>query len=255
MRRLRRGVAEGVELPSHSGKRRRAKLARDEGVSASGLLEHVRDVGGGLVVHAPPAVDKLQAALGDEGSNLGPSRGSLLTPPAREKGHLRVHEGFGGIGEEGVHDAGQDVANGGVLDGGVGAGVVLIHRLEPSDVVVGVRNDVHVEHARNASFARWGDATAGTRREGRREGPRDESEARENDDDANGGPVVVRCRGERCPGASRKGREVVLARESEVSRIRTVGRSAHREDVRRAIASRVSYAPARRACGSTERGG
>ena len=82
----------------------------------------------------------------------------------------------------------------------------------------------------------------GTRREGRREGPRDESEARENDDDANGGPVVVRCRGERCPGASRRGREVVLARESEVSRIRTVGRSAHREDVRRAIASRVSYA-------------
>ncbi len=56
------GVSEGVDLPADAG--RDVELAPQEAVPQGGLVDHAGVVGGGLVVHAPPAVaEPLQPLL------------------------------------------------------------------------------------------------------------------------------------------------------------------------------------------------
>eukprot|EP00964_Phaeocystis_antarctica_P118442 scaffold82230_cov73-Phaeocystis_antarctica.AAC.2 len=109
------------------------------------LVDHVDVVRRRLIVHAPAAVDKLQLPRPHEPPRERLDLRCLLRPPTLEEGLFRVDElALGVLGQRADHRV-EDVPNARVLDAVVLPSVVLIDRLQPADVVMCVRDDVHVE--------------------------------------------------------------------------------------------------------------
>ena len=88
--RLSVGVSEGVNLPSATRHLIGAEVLFDELVATGGLVNHGNPERGCLVVHAPGAVDELQAALGDKGARVIPAALGLLLPPTSEEANFHI---------------------------------------------------------------------------------------------------------------------------------------------------------------------
>ena len=70
--------------------------------------------------------------------------------PSLEEGLLNLDEAARWVLEQREDRRRDDAVDVGVLDGVVGPVVILVDRLEPPNVVVRMRNDVHVDHAFDA---------------------------------------------------------------------------------------------------------
>jgi hypothetical protein len=84
-----------------------------------------------LVMHAPPSVDEGELAVLHQRAADRAHRFVLLPPPPLEEGLLDVSKLTVRVLCKGEDDAVDDPANPGVLDGVVGAAVVLVDGLQP----------------------------------------------------------------------------------------------------------------------------
>ena len=110
-----------------------------------GAHDHLGEVRAAFVVLRPAAVDELQLLPLDQATHRSPDASPLLIVPPLEEGLLGPGEPPGGVEQERVDDAVEDILHRGVLDGIIRAGVALVHRLEPARVRVRVRRHVHGE--------------------------------------------------------------------------------------------------------------
>ena len=83
-------VPERVNLPSAARQLHLAEVLHEELVPPGRLIDHGHPQGRGLVVHAPPAVDELEAALVHQSAGRVPALVVDLVPPAREEADLYV---------------------------------------------------------------------------------------------------------------------------------------------------------------------
>lgn len=110
-----------------------------------------------LVVHGPASIDELELAVAHERADGVLHPLGLLVPPTPKVCDLHVNEPAGvrearlrsrrissegstlssGVQQEALDDGVQDILNASVLDGVVRAIVVLIDRLEPTDILRG----------------------------------------------------------------------------------------------------------------------
>ena len=138
------GVAEGVDLPADLGTAAGAEGLVEELEAQSHLL-YGRVIGHRrLVVHAPAAIDELEPALVDEPPDDGLHLVALLEPPLLEEGHLDVDESLLPIHQQLRNHRVEDVLDAGVTEALLRPVKVLVHRLEPADIVMGVGNDMDV---------------------------------------------------------------------------------------------------------------
>mmetsp|Transcript_40665 Transcript_40665/g.97497 ORF Transcript_40665/g.97497 Transcript_40665/m.97497 type:complete len:832 (-) Transcript_40665:177-2672(-) len=137
------GVTKGVDLPGATRNGVLSEVLEQELVPAGGLVHHLHVVGGGLVVHAPPAVDELQPALLHEGAGNVALPVRLLVPPPGEERNLHEHEATVGVVPQPLHDGVNDVVD--------LVKKILIDGHLPAGVIVGVGHNVHVDLALDRS--------------------------------------------------------------------------------------------------------
>lgn len=139
--RLRRRMTEGVELPTRLGSH--AELVHEELVAEGRLVDHVQVVRGSLVMHAPASIGELKLPARDQLFGQRAGLLVLLPPPTLEEGLLDVRERAIRVLRQPLHDGVQDHVHICALNGFVLAGVILIDGLQPTDIIVGVRDNVH----------------------------------------------------------------------------------------------------------------
>mmetsp|Transcript_2023 Transcript_2023/g.4500 ORF Transcript_2023/g.4500 Transcript_2023/m.4500 type:complete len:356 (-) Transcript_2023:31-1098(-) len=149
-------VAEGIDLPA-DGRSQPEGLEQKE-VAEGHLLDHVAVVCGSFVVHTPSAIDKLQPPSHDQPVHLPLLVAALLAPPTPEEAHLDVGELTIRVGSildviwvDGVGDCVENHRHIRPLDAVVQTHVVLVHSLEPPDVIVCVMNQMDSHHIRLVS--------------------------------------------------------------------------------------------------------
>ncbi|VEL41294.1 unnamed protein product [Protopolystoma xenopodis] len=184
-------VSERVYLP---GDPRPSALAEGGVEEANPFGQLVYRVGVGhtrLVRHAPTAEHELQLPVADQASNQPTHRFRLLAPPAREEGHLDVREPPLRIGRQRLYHTVQNVLDPGALDVTLRAVVVLVHRLQPADVVVCVCDQVDIQEVGLCRVTRL-ISTPGLGRptlaEAGQEGQRNEEEEEEEEGQGRGTP-------------------------------------------------------------------
>ena len=96
-----------------------------------------------LVLHGPSGVDEDKSLLSDKLPDLLLLLRSLSVPPHGEELHLDQSEHLSGVGDQGLYDRRNDLANVGDGIGLVTTTVVFIDGFEPADIVVGVRDHVN----------------------------------------------------------------------------------------------------------------
>ena len=96
-------------------------------------------------MHAPAAVDELPSALLDQVAHVRLGCVGLLSPPSLEEGLLDVDELAVGVALEGGECGCDEIVDGGLLERVVAADEVLVHSLQPADVIVGVGHEVDGE--------------------------------------------------------------------------------------------------------------
>lgn len=139
-----RGMAKGIDLPPNLGDG--AKLLHQEAVAQGGLVDHRDVVRRGLVVHAPAAVDKLEAVLRDEHANGRLHLLVLLAPPSLEEPLFDVDKAAVRVRHKLRDHRIEDVLDARVLDAVVEAHQVLVNGFQPTNVVVRVAIDVNIEN-------------------------------------------------------------------------------------------------------------
>jgi len=110
------------------------------------LIDYTLVVHGSLIVHAPGSVGELQATLVDQLFYNCPDGLRLLVPPFGEEGGLNLDEATIGVLDQ-LRDHGVDnVLDSSMLYVVLVAIEVLINRLKPSHIVVGMGHQVYVDH-------------------------------------------------------------------------------------------------------------
>lgn len=140
--RLRGGMSKGIELPRDAG--RKVELLLQKPVAQRGLVHHCDEVRAGLVVLCPAIEHERQLTARDESlGGILPFLG-LLVPPALEKCLLCEGEAPVWVDLECLHDRVERVrhAGGGKI---VALAVeVLVHGLQPANIVMRVRDQVYL---------------------------------------------------------------------------------------------------------------
>ena len=134
-------MAERVDLPADPWLD--TELAQDKVVPFHHVGEHVSVSRASLVVHRPAGVDHLQLPVRDEGANTVLHRFGLQIPPHLEELDLDLHEATLRVREKRGHDRAEFDLNICALDIVSSSIEVLVDRLQPADIVVRVRADVH----------------------------------------------------------------------------------------------------------------
>ena len=107
------------------------------------VVDHVLVSGTGLIMHGPPSIDNLKLAICDEPFYLILSLVILVIPPHLEELHFNLREFTLRVIEKGIDDSSKFhsyISPLGVLLGSV---EVLVDGLEPTDIIMGVRHDMH----------------------------------------------------------------------------------------------------------------
>ena len=94
-RSLGRRVTKGVNMPPHSWDI--SKFPQEKLMSDCHLVDNVLIVGSGLIIHAPPTIDKLELALLDELLHFFLQVSTLLFPPLVEEGYFHINKFFIGV--------------------------------------------------------------------------------------------------------------------------------------------------------------
>lgn len=137
------GVAEWIDVPADSWLD--TELFEKELVALHHVVDHVLEVWACFVVHAPATVHEFETTFLDETPDLVFDLLSLLEIPHGEELHFDVGEFSVWTFDQFLDDCAQNEVDLGLLVLLIGARVVLIDCLEPSDVVVRVSNQVHIE--------------------------------------------------------------------------------------------------------------
>mmetsp|Transcript_14435 Transcript_14435/g.19565 ORF Transcript_14435/g.19565 Transcript_14435/m.19565 type:complete len:244 (+) Transcript_14435:354-1085(+) len=143
--RVRIRVTERVDVPTDAWDGEVSKLAQEELVANHHVVHHIVVMGACFILHGPASVDELKTTLPDKLAHVIFLLLGLALPPHGEELHLDLSESLLFVSHE-LHDIGvDDVLDIGVLFILIATSEVLIYGLEPADVVVAVRNNVHVQ--------------------------------------------------------------------------------------------------------------
>ena len=122
-----------------------AKLTIDPLMPNQHVIHQVVVMRGTLIVHRPACTHKLQSTFLDQLPHIILLLVSLFVPPHREELHLNLGVPFLFICHQLHHNRVDNVLNIGHLDILFRASEVLVRCLQPADIVVTVRHDVHVQ--------------------------------------------------------------------------------------------------------------
>ena len=135
-------VTEWIDLPSDS--RLDSELIEDPLMSDDVIVDHVLVSWASLIVHGPSSVDKLELTVGNELLDESLHVIILVFPPHLEEFHLNFGELSFGVVPEAVHNGCEFDTYVGILSLLFAAIVVLINGLEPSNVIMRMWHNVHI---------------------------------------------------------------------------------------------------------------
>ena len=138
-------VTKRIDVPANARSSVIAELLRDPLVAHEHIVHHVVVMGAGLVMHGPAGVDELKSAFFHKLARLILAFLSLMVPPHGEKLDLDLGEALLRVGNQLLNVGVNDVLYIRGLDVLFRAREVLIRRFEPADIVVTVRDAIHIE--------------------------------------------------------------------------------------------------------------
>lgn len=107
------------------------------------IIDHVLINGTGLIMHGPASVDHLKLARFYQSSDLVLRLIRLLLPPHTKELHLNLDKASLRILQEGLHDGINGLTDTRRLYVLRCTVEILVHRLQPADVIMRMRNNVH----------------------------------------------------------------------------------------------------------------
>lgn len=136
-------MSKGIDVPGNFGHVVESVLQPAQ--THSHLVDEILVVHVGFVRHAPPRVDELDLSVGHQRLHLLLLAVSGLVPPSVEEGHFDDGELVLGVFGQFADNRVDGVLHSCELGPHVPAVEIVVDSLEPSDVVVGVGNEVHGE--------------------------------------------------------------------------------------------------------------
>ena len=136
-------VTKRIDMPSNGWNI--VELSEQELMAKHHVVHDVVVMGACLIMHGPSSVHKLQSVLIDKHAHLGLQFSGLPLPPHGEELHLYIGEGEVRIVQQLLDDRVQDVLDIGECYVVPGTSVVFVYGFEPANIIVGVRNYMHVE--------------------------------------------------------------------------------------------------------------
>lgn len=134
-------VTEWVDLPSNS--RLDPKFLHQEVMANHVIIDHVLILWAGLIMHGPACASHLKLPRTDKLSYFVFLRLTLLCPPHVEEFHLNLNEASLRVLQQGLYHRFDGLPNSCPLDVFGCPFKVLVHRLQPSDIIVRVGNNVN----------------------------------------------------------------------------------------------------------------
>ena len=134
-------MAEWIQMPSDA--RLDAKLLEQIVMTRLHVVDDVWVIGTSLVVHTPPSIHELKLSIQDELPDISLHLFSLVSPPQIPEAHFDLCEFALRVTQQlldGEVDDQFHVAN---LDIVAVACVVLVDGLQPTNIIVRMRNQVH----------------------------------------------------------------------------------------------------------------
>ena len=107
------------------------------------VIDHILISGASFIVHGPSSIDKLKLTIGNQFLNLRFLLITLVIPPHFEKLHLYLREFSGRVILESIHYGGKFKTNTRELDVFSSTVEILIESLEPSNVIMRVRDNMN----------------------------------------------------------------------------------------------------------------
>lgn len=136
-------MTEGIDVPGDLGHVVESVLQPAQ--TDSHLVDEVLVVHVGLVRHAPPRIDKLYLSIGHQSLHLLLLPVGGLVPPSVEEGHFDDGELVFGVLRQFADNCVDGVLHSCELRPHVAAVEIVVDSFEPSDIVVGVGNEVNGE--------------------------------------------------------------------------------------------------------------
>ena len=136
-------MAEGVHVPPDAGLH--SELLQQELVTDHHVVDNVLIMSARLIVHTPTRIHELESPLLHQLTYLVLKCTSLVLPPHAEELHLDISESLVGVSEQLIDHCVYDhvhVCLGYVL---IRACVVLVYSLEPTHIIMSVRDKMHCD--------------------------------------------------------------------------------------------------------------